>query len=137
MNRRDIIKTAAVGAGLATSQAFAAKATEKKALVRLLQDCGYASQVCIQHCNAELSKGNKSLAECSVSVLETNRLVETFLHLVTLQSTFQEDMAPVLYKALAKCSKACKKHAHHHMECKNCMDSCDAAMVTLKKDYKL
>lgn len=150
MNRRDVITTAAgsiAALSLATvgRSAFAqapAKASPAPAapegpanqeLVDSALACLRAGEICLQHCVKSLSTGDKSMAECAGTVRAMLPLCEALSKLALQNSTHLKALAAVCAKACRDCEAACKKHAHHHVECKGCYESCTKCATECEK----
>ncbi len=103
-----------------------------KALMSALH-CKLAAEVCLGHCIAELSNGDKSLGECASSTMEVIAACEAFISLASQNSNFTKKAAILCEEICNSCAKICKKHADHHKECKDCMDSCLACSKEMAK----
>jgi Cys-rich four helix bundle protein (predicted Tat secretion target) len=103
-----------------------------KALMSAIH-CKLAAEICLGHCIAELSNGDKSLGECASSTLEVIAACDAFIALASQGSSFTKKTAALCEEICNSCSKICKKHADHHKECKDCMDSCVACAKEMAK----
>lgn len=103
-----------------------------KALMSAIH-CKLAAELCSGHCIAELTKGDKSLGECASSVNEVIAACEAFIKLASQGSAFTKKYAALCEEICTSCAKVCKKHADHHKECKDCMDSCLACAKEMAK----
>jgi Cys-rich four helix bundle protein (predicted Tat secretion target) len=145
MDRRNLMKAAALGglasvavSGLASADNHGKKVAQPsggsgkaqpapesyKKLALAAADCVIKSQECIAHCQELLAKGDTSLSECLRTTLELVPLGEASKTLASYGSGLTPKMAKVFQEACETCAAACKKHAHHHAECKACYESC-------------
>jgi Cys-rich four helix bundle protein (predicted Tat secretion target) len=100
---------------------------ELKAVLEATGHCLQTGQLCVAHCNALLSTGDTSLAECQRTALNMLAVCDA-----TFKAAAYHSADAKLLKALARvcgdfcraCAKACEVHAGHHEECKACMQSC-------------
>ena len=143
MNRRDLLITTA-GSVAALSMSALAQAAAKTpaptpapatapvppksevnmALYEAARECLRAGDLCLDHCVRTLSTGDKSMAECAGTVRAMLPSCGAIAELALLKSEHLKEFAAVCAKICRDCEAACKKHAHHHAECKACMESC-------------
>lgn len=145
MNRRDLLTTAAGSLAVYSLSALAdgpkaappaAKAPEgpaNQALVDAALDCVRTGEICLQHCIRLLSTGDKSMAECAATVRAMLPLCEATAQLGLQSSVHLKALAAVCGKACRDCEAACKKHQHHHAECKACFESCQKCAAECEK----
>ena len=149
MNRLDMLMTAA---GSVAALSLAALAEEPKAvpaavaggpapkedgfntaLFEATLGCLKAGEICLDHCVRSLSTGDKMMVECAGTVRAMLPLCEAMSKLTLLKSSHMKELASVCAKACRDCEAACKKHAKHHVECKNCMESCQTCATQCEK----
>lgn len=155
MNRRNVIgASATVLASLATASAWAASKKTGSShqhpasgastpehcaehgpasgvsqdLLQALSRCIVASDVCLAHCIDLMSHGDTSMAACARRVTETRALCEAMLTLASQKSPLMPKLAVVAKEACKACEDECRKHADHHLACKNCADACAACV---------
>ena len=148
MNRRELIKSAAVSGAVlsatAIAQAPAAKTEAKaaiqpsgiaahKAVYDAAVECLRVGRECLDHCVRSLSTGDKMMAECAGTVRAMLPLCDAVAELAMLNSTHLKAVAAICAKACRDCEAACKKHAGHHAECKACMESCTRCAEACEK----
>lgn len=148
MDRRDFLTAAAVTAGstflggkalaLGNSVDSDLIVTEPKvlaamrAVLKTTADCVRAGQVCIQHCQEELIKGNgKEFQNCTIAAHQMVPVCELVGTLAAYKAKSLVDFLDGCIKACDTCFKACKEHEAHfghgmHLECKRCMEACAA-----------
>jgi Cys-rich four helix bundle protein (predicted Tat secretion target) len=95
--------------------------------------CKLAAEVCLGHCIAEMANGDKSLGACATSTMEVIAACEAFTTLASQSSKFTKKLASLCEDICEACAKECKKHADHHKECKDCMESCNACAKEMDK----
>jgi Cys-rich four helix bundle protein (predicted Tat secretion target) len=103
------------------------------ALVAPYQGCVQAARVCIAHCQQQLAQGDKSLAECLRTALDTDVVCNATLQLAGLNSRFTAEQARASIAVMQACVDACKEHAQHHAECKTCHDACLKAIEAARQ----
>jgi Cys-rich four helix bundle protein (predicted Tat secretion target) len=146
MNRRDVLVTAA---GSMAALSLSALAEEVKAAVpppapapkeginAVLFDatlgCLRAGEVCLDHCVRSLSTGDKMMAECAGTVRAMLPMCEAMSQLTLQKSKHMKALAAVCAKTCRDCEAACKKHAKHHTECKDCMEACAKCAAECEK----
>ncbi|EKO50176.1 four-helix bundle copper-binding protein [Leptospira kirschneri] len=116
------------------------KKTEKKSyqkidkkILEAATKCALNSEICLFHCEENLSTGDTMLADCLKAVKDTLALCKTFVSLGSSQSTFAKEIAAICIRACEVCEKECRVHESHHEVCKNCADSCQECISELKK----
>jgi Cys-rich four helix bundle protein (predicted Tat secretion target) len=143
MDRRDLLKTAAVSAA---ALSLGALAEEPKAaaggaalpplnqpLYDAAQACLRAGDVCLEHCVRSLAAGEKMMAECAVTVRQMLVTCQATAELAVQRSSHLKAMAALCAKVCRECETACKKHANHHAECKGCMEACQRCASECEK----
>jgi Cys-rich four helix bundle protein (predicted Tat secretion target) len=88
--------------------------------------CVNRGEACIDICAKQLGAGDTSMKDCM-------NTVSTMLPMCTAVARFAAFDAPRLKEAVklcvgvcSDCEKACRNHEQHHVQCKNCADSCAA-----------
>jgi Cys-rich four helix bundle protein (predicted Tat secretion target) len=115
------------------SMTMPSKSTKNgKALMSAIH-CKLAAEVCLGHCIAEMSNGDKTLGECANSTMEVIALCDAFISLASKGSSFTKKAASLCEEICNSCAKICKKHEGHHKECKDCMESCLACAKEMAK----
>jgi Cys-rich four helix bundle protein (predicted Tat secretion target) len=95
--------------------------------------CQLAAENCLAHCINEMGKGDKSLVKCANSTREVIAACEAFVKMASFESSFTGKMADLCEDVCKACAAECKKHAEHHPECKECMDSCLSCAKEMSK----
>ncbi len=103
------------------------------ALIAPFQTCIQAGQVCAAHCNVLLGEGDRSMAACQRTVLDTLAVCQSVATLAGYGSAFAGSMAKQAVPVMQACVEACKPHIAHHAECKACHDACLAAIAAAGK----
>ncbi len=107
------------------------KSKYSKAMMAALH-CKLATEVCINHCIAELAKGEKSMAACLRTASETKAACEAFITLAALESSSTKKMAILCVEICKNCEAECKKHSEHHNFCKECLESCKTCIKEMQ-----
>jgi Cys-rich four helix bundle protein (predicted Tat secretion target) len=88
--------------------------------------CVNRGEACINLCAKQLGAGDTSMKDCMNSV-------STMLPMCTAVARFAAFDAPRLKEVVklcidvcSDCEKECHNHEQHHVQCKNCADSCAA-----------
>ena len=112
-----------------------AAATPRKfdALMAAHQQCVSAAQVCINHCQTLLAQGDKVMAECLRTALDTEAVCATVAKMAGWNSKFAGTYAQQSITVMQACLEACKPHLEHHAECKACHDACVKAIDASRK----
>jgi Cys-rich four helix bundle protein (predicted Tat secretion target) len=95
--------------------------------------CAEQSELCLAHCLVSFQQGETMLAECAQLVYDTMSLCEALASQLTTNSAYVKDLSAVCRKACVDCEAECRKHADHHVECKNCADSCVDLIAAIDK----
>lgn len=95
--------------------------------------CVDKGQRCISHCLVSFREGDTSLAECAAKAHEMEAICTAFSYLVTANSVYLKDYAKVCKAVCSDCADACREHADHHTECKECMQACEQVVKGLDK----
>ncbi|AOP34379.1 hypothetical protein A0128_11275 [Leptospira tipperaryensis] len=109
-----------------------AKKGNRKAL-EAASKCILDAEICLAHCEENLSTGDTMLAGCLKTVKDTLALCKAFVSLGASNSAYAKDVAGLCIKACEACEKECRIHESHHEICKNCADSCKECIAELKK----
>ena len=105
----------------------------KKAILEACSHCKQTSNVCIDHCIALVANDDTSIAACLAATRALLPVLDATISLVSADSKHQKAMVSVCLELCNDCRVECEKHAHHHGECKACMESCEQCIATLKK----
>ncbi len=140
MNRREFIAgtgtlAAMVATATSTVTAHGSDNTAAPAASHLAElatatfDCLKTGEDCLRHCTESLAVGDQSMAACNRTVHDMLAVCEAMSKVATYhtaQAQHTRKLAEVCADICLDCSAACKPHAHHHVTCKRCMESCDA-----------
>ena len=138
MNRKEFIRNTAVGvATIGVINSLSAqehkhgmdmptKSSNKKNAKALMSaiHCKLAAEICLSHCIDEMGKGDKTLLGCAISTRETIAICDSFIQIASQDSKYTKKTASLCAEICKNCAAECKKHAKHHIICKECMDSC-------------
>ena len=89
-------------------------------------DCIQKGEACIAHCLVLLGDGDKEVATCAQSVSQTTAICAALQRAANADSKYLPRLAALAKDACRDCAAECKKHADHHQQCKDCMESCEA-----------
>lgn len=142
MERRELL---AAGLGI-LALARTARADDNKAptapkdlppvpatLLEAIANCIVKAQACTAHCQSQLASGHTEFARCAAAV-EDVLVVSWGAHsLISRRSPSSKKMADLCAAVCKECSAACLEHKEHfahnmHLECKACMEACDATI---------
>jgi Cys-rich four helix bundle protein (predicted Tat secretion target) len=115
--------TAAALAGMFKG-GIAVAAADKGGLIDAALNCVKAGEICQQHCLELLGQGDKSMAECSKTVTEMLSFCRTLAELAAHKSDHLPKFAGLCADVCKNCEKACRVHEGHHVQCKNCAETC-------------
>jgi Cys-rich four helix bundle protein (predicted Tat secretion target) len=147
MNRREILKTTgALALAALAADALAADEHHDHAamgghegmknpntkLIEAASDCVAKGQVCIDHCLMLLADGDKEMAACARSVLQTMALCSSLQQLASYQTPQLKALAKVAMDACKECEDECRKHEKKHAVCRDCAESCAACYKECK-----
>jgi Cys-rich four helix bundle protein (predicted Tat secretion target) len=93
-------------------------------LLDQVNNCIDKGRRCISHCLVAFKEGDTSLAECAAKTHEMEAICQAFAYLVTSNSIYLKDQARICATVCADCEEACKEHADHHAECRDCAKAC-------------
>ena len=130
-SRRDVLAGAAM-AGLLLPLATGAKAAtgshdhhaRHQALIDVGLKCVGVGDVCLAHCIEDMGKGDTSLKDCMVSVIEMLPMCTVLARYAALDAKRLKEFAEVCITVCDDCAKECEKHAADHEPCKVCGEAC-------------
>ena len=126
-------------ASVSTVLAHAAKAARRlpsaphAALIAAAKKCGRVGEVCLKHCIKLTKAGDKSLADCMRTVRAMLVVCSAVGRLAEQDAKRLKDLTKVCLDVCTDCEAECRKHESHHVECKNCANTCAAMIVEAKK----
>ncbi len=103
------------------------------ALAAAASDCVQKGEACIAHCLVLLGDGDKDIAACAQSVVQTDAICAALQTAANANSKYLPKLAALAKEACRDCAAECKKHADHHQQCKDCMESCEACARECEK----
>jgi Cys-rich four helix bundle protein (predicted Tat secretion target) len=83
-------------------------------------------EVCINHCARQLGAGDTSLKDCMSSVAAMLLMCTAVARFVAFDASRLKEVTKLCVDICTDCEKECRKHEQHHVQCKNCADSCAA-----------
>jgi Cys-rich four helix bundle protein (predicted Tat secretion target) len=136
--RRDFLKYASVLTGLAVAgSSLTAGAAEMKsvdspaalpdALHQMLvkaSECLVKAEICSAHCLKLVAAGDTTISDCLTAVQATKAMCSALLTLASLEVRQLKAFVQVCVDVSKDCEKACRKHEHHHVQCKDCAEAC-------------
>ena len=138
LDRRNLLR---VGVGLAAYASVAraaddgaqkpaapAAANAGPTFAHAIAQCITAGNVCLDHCLVLLGSGDTSLAECSKAVRDMLAVCNAAQILVVSKPAYVKPAVQLCIDACTDCEGACRKHAEHHLVCKNCAEACAATV---------
>ena len=100
-------------------------------LLDALRTCVAKGELCQAHCQLQLASGDKEFGHCMAAVTDMLEVCRATASLVARQSPHAREQVLACVAVCKECSAACAEHKAHfahgmHMECKACMEACDA-----------
>ena len=146
MDRRNFLTTitAITGSAALAPQVSLSGTSEKKGKIHQLDkaryhvvtssnQCIFDAEICNIHCLSLLKDGDDSLAECQSTVDAVITACTAVTQLAYQNSSHLKSMMKVCIDICKDCEEECRKHEHHHAECKKCADSCADCIASYKK----
>lgn len=127
-----LISGAAFAQAAKTAKPAAAPAPHA-ALIAAAKKCGTVGEICLKHCIKLTKAGDKSLADCMRNVKAMLVVCNAVGRLAGQDAKRLKDLTKVCLDVCTDCEAECRKHESHHVECKNCANSCAAMIVEAKK----
>lgn len=97
------------------------------------RSCVVKGEACMAHCLSLMAAGDASMGPCGKASYE---MYKVMLGLVTAAAS-QSKHLPALAKAAMEfcrdCEVECRKHAEHHIVCKECMEACARTIAACEK----
>jgi Cys-rich four helix bundle protein (predicted Tat secretion target) len=88
--------------------------------------CVNRGEVCIDHCAKLLGTGDTSLKDCMNSVAAMLPMCTAVARFAAFDAPRLKEVTKLCVDICTDCEKECRKHEQHHVQCKNCADSCAA-----------
>ncbi|EMJ93316.1 four-helix bundle copper-binding protein [Leptospira alstonii] len=148
LTRKELITQSAALLAFASTGSLLAKGPEHKSskkpeknpsqkmdrkILDAASKCALNAEICVAHCDENLSSGDTMLADCLKTSKDTLALCKAFVSLGSSNSPYAKEVAATCIKACEVCEKECRIHESHHEICKNCADSCKDCIAELKK----
>jgi Cys-rich four helix bundle protein (predicted Tat secretion target) len=108
-------------------------AARRQALVDAALDCVNRGSVCMTHCVTMLSNGDTSLKDCMRTISSLLPVCEALARMAAIDARHLRDIALLAIDVCGDCEEQCRRHAHHHAQCKNCADACLVCIKQCKK----
>jgi len=103
------------------------------ALINSAFDCMKKGEICANHCIDLIADGDKAMKGCLRAVSTMLPACAALARLGALDATRLKEFAKVCADICLDCQAECKKHAEHHIECKECGDACGVCADECKK----
>ena len=145
MERREILKVAAVSIASALSSSALAQGNEHEhhhhgshsdsansSIITTSLECIKTGEACLNHCLYLLGKGKKEMAGCATSVNEMLAICNALMKLASQDSKRLKSIAKLAADVCESCEKECRKHEKQHAECKACADACAQCLQECK-----
>ncbi len=138
-SRREVLAGAAL-AGLLVPLATRAKAAAEhhdhnvrhQALIDVALKCVGVGDVCLAHCVEYLGRGETSLKDCMVSVIEMLPMCTVLARYAALDARRLKEFTEVCISVCDDCAKKCERHAADHEPCKICGEACRECIEVCK-----
>lgn len=113
-------------AGAEATHQHAHGATKFKALIDSASDCVKTGDACVAHCVMLFSQGDKEMATCQSTVMQTVAICAALQQLASLDSPHLVKVAAAARDICLDCEAECRKHESKHSVCTDCGDACAA-----------
>jgi Cys-rich four helix bundle protein (predicted Tat secretion target) len=107
-------------------------APKNQSLIDAAGDCVQKGQACVAHCNTLLRDGDKDMANCQSTAMQTIAICSALQQLANLNSPQLAKVASVAAELCKACEDECRKHEKKHQTCKDCGDACAACYKQCK-----
>lgn len=94
--------------------------------------CASMGQICLQHCLVLLAAGDTAMAPCAQATNDMLAVSQATAALAASGSPQLKAQAGVAIEAATRCEVECRKHADKHPTCRDCADSCKAAVAAYR-----
>ena len=88
--------------------------------------CVNRGEVCIDHCVKQMGTGDTSLKDCMASVVTMGPMCTAVGRFAAVDAPRLKEVTKLCVDVCVDCEKECRKHEEHHVQCKNCAESCAA-----------
>jgi Cys-rich four helix bundle protein (predicted Tat secretion target) len=95
--------------------------------------CLNKGDACITHCIMLLSGGDTSMADCARAVVDMHAVMQGLARAAASGNARLPALARVAMEFCRDCEAACRKHADHHVVCKECADACVKTIAACQK----
>jgi Cys-rich four helix bundle protein (predicted Tat secretion target) len=97
-------------------------------LIDAAGDCVQKGEACAAHCNTLLAQGDKDMAACQATALQSVAICNALRQLANLNSPHLVKVAAAAADICKACEDECRKHEKKHEVCKACGDACAACV---------
>jgi Cys-rich four helix bundle protein (predicted Tat secretion target) len=111
----------------------ATQATKYQDLLDAALMCVNRGQACVDHCIKLLAAGDTSFKDCMGSVSTMLPMCTAVAKFAVFDVSRLKEVVKICVDVCGDCELECRKHEHHHAQCKNCADSCAAFIREGKK----
>jgi Cys-rich four helix bundle protein (predicted Tat secretion target) len=87
-------------------------------------ECVATGNDCLRHCLDSFVAGDTTLAACAKTVRDVISACAALETLALSNSPHVPAFAKAVLGVCMACEQECRKHAHHHAECKDCAEAC-------------
>ena len=103
------------------------------ALLEAAQGCMTRGDACLAHCLAMAAAGDVSMGACGKAVYEMKAVMQGLAAAAASGSRNLAALAKVAAEFCKDCEAECRKHAEHHVVCKDCMEACNKTIAACQK----
>lgn len=103
------------------------------ALAEAAYACLGKGQSCLAHCIGMLAAGDTSMAGCAPAVHDMHAVMQGLAAAAASGNRHLKDLARVALEFCKDCEAECRKHAEHHVVCKECADACARTIAACQK----
>lgn len=97
------------------------------------QNCLQKGSSCVSHCLAMFAAGDTSMGACGKASYEMHQVMIGLAAAAAAQSKNLSALAKAAIEFCKDCETECKKHADHHVICKECMEACSKTIAACSK----
>ncbi|HEY8076377.1 MAG TPA: Csp1 family four helix bundle copper storage protein [Labilithrix sp.] len=95
--------------------------------------CIEKGDACVAHCIMLLSSGDTSMAECIKASRDMHAVMIGLAAVAASGNPRLPAYAKMAMEFCRDCEAACRKHADHHVVCKECMDACGRTIAACQR----
>lgn len=95
--------------------------------------CLNKGEACIAHCIGLVAAGDLSMSECLRASRDMHAVMQGLAAAAASGNPRLAAYAKVAMEFCRDCEAACRKHADHHIVCKECMEACGRTIAACQR----